>query len=86
MGVLAIFAPKVLRITLRDLQPEVWVPKAFAGKPFNIFETGGTTGMPKGVMYKMGPMAQGFITGGLPLVGLAPPASIEELPATAGSR
>ena len=32
---------------LRDLQPEVWVPKAFAGKPYNIFETGGTTGMPK---------------------------------------
>ena len=32
---------------LRDLQPEVWVPRAFAGKPFNIFETGGTTGMPK---------------------------------------
>ena len=32
---------------LRDLQNEVWVPKAFRGKPFNIFETGGTTGMPK---------------------------------------
>ena len=32
---------------LRDLQPEVWVPAAFRGKPFNIFETGGTTGMPK---------------------------------------
>jgi phenylacetate-coenzyme A ligase PaaK-like adenylate-forming protein len=32
---------------LRDLQPEVWVPKAFRGRPFNIFETGGTTGMPK---------------------------------------
>jgi hypothetical protein len=32
---------------LRDLQPEVWVPKAFKGKPYNIFETGGTTGMPK---------------------------------------
>ncbi len=32
---------------LRDLQPEVWVPKAFKGKPFNVFETGGTTGMPK---------------------------------------
>jgi len=32
---------------LRDLQPEVWVPKAFQGRPFNIFETGGTTGMPK---------------------------------------
>ena len=32
---------------LRDLQPEVWVPKAFEGQPFNVFETGGTTGMPK---------------------------------------
>lgn len=32
---------------LRDMQPEVWVPKAFAGKPYSIFETGGTTGMPK---------------------------------------
>jgi phenylacetate-coenzyme A ligase PaaK-like adenylate-forming protein len=32
---------------LRDLQPEVWVPAAYRGKPFNIFETGGTTGMPK---------------------------------------
>ena len=29
---------------LRDLQPEVWVPNALKGKPFNIFETGGTTG------------------------------------------
>lgn len=32
---------------LRDLQPEVWVPAQFKGHPFNIFETGGTTGMPK---------------------------------------
>ena len=32
---------------LRDLQPEVWVPNEFKGQPFNIFETGGTTGMPK---------------------------------------
>jgi phenylacetate-coenzyme A ligase PaaK-like adenylate-forming protein len=32
---------------LRDLQPEVWVPWKFKGRPFNIFETGGTTGMPK---------------------------------------
>ena len=32
---------------LRDLQPEVWVPAKFKGQPFNIFETGGTTGMPK---------------------------------------
>jgi hypothetical protein len=32
---------------LRDRQPDVWVPAAFHGKPYNIFETGGTTGMPK---------------------------------------
>src|SRR5207248_9000539 len=33
--------------SLRDLQPEVWVPAKFKGRPFNAFETGGTTGMPK---------------------------------------
>ena len=33
--------------TLRDLPPEVWVPAKYQGRPFNIFETGGTTGMPK---------------------------------------
>src|SRR5688572_10438104 len=32
---------------LRDEPNESWVPKAYAGKPFKIFETGGTTGMPK---------------------------------------
>ncbi|MDB6064773.1 MAG: hypothetical protein JWR26_981 [Pedosphaera sp.] len=32
---------------LRDLQNDVWVPKKFQGRPFNVFETGGTTGMPK---------------------------------------
>jgi phenylacetate-coenzyme A ligase PaaK-like adenylate-forming protein len=32
---------------LRDQQPDVWVPKSFRGRPYNIFETGGTTGMPK---------------------------------------
>lgn len=32
---------------LRDLQPEVWVPVPFKSQPYNIFETGGTTGMPK---------------------------------------
>lgn len=32
---------------LRDLPNDVWVPKAYADRPFNIFETGGTTGMPK---------------------------------------
>src|SRR3954467_8535661 len=32
---------------LRDLQNEVWVPKKFQGRSFNIFETGGTTAMRK---------------------------------------
>lgn len=32
---------------LRFVEPDRWVPKAFAGRPYNIFETGGTTGMPK---------------------------------------
>ena len=32
---------------LRDLPNKVWVPQAYKDRPFNIFETGGTTGMPK---------------------------------------
>ena len=32
---------------LRYLPHEVWIPKAYEGRPFTIFETGGTTGMPK---------------------------------------
>ena len=41
--------------------------------------TGGTTGMPKGVMYAMGGMTAGFLAGGFPLVGLAPPATAAEV-------
>ncbi|MHC5029196.1 MAG: hypothetical protein ACYTGR_20790, partial [Planctomycetota bacterium] len=26
---------------------EAWIPRAYAGRPFTIFETGGTTGMPQ---------------------------------------
>jgi phenylacetate-coenzyme A ligase PaaK-like adenylate-forming protein len=32
---------------LRDLPPDVWVPAAYRGRPYHIFETGGTTGLPK---------------------------------------
>lgn len=32
---------------LRDEPNERFVPKAFEGRPFNVFETGGTTGLPK---------------------------------------
>jgi 3-oxocholest-4-en-26-oate---CoA ligase len=41
--------------------------------------TGGTTGMPKGVMYAMGGLTAGFVAGGFPLVGLAPPSSPAEV-------
>ncbi len=36
--------------------------------------TGGTTGMPKGVMYAIGELTNAQVMGGLPLIGLAPPA------------
>jgi phenylacetate-coenzyme A ligase PaaK-like adenylate-forming protein len=32
---------------LRTDPHELWIPAAFRGRPFTIFETGGTTGMPK---------------------------------------
>jgi phenylacetate-coenzyme A ligase PaaK-like adenylate-forming protein len=32
---------------LRKEDPAHFIPKAFAGRPYNVFETGGTTGMPK---------------------------------------
>jgi phenylacetate-coenzyme A ligase PaaK-like adenylate-forming protein len=32
---------------LRTLPHEAWIPRAYADRPFTIFETGGTTGMPK---------------------------------------
>ncbi len=35
--------------------------------------TGGTTGMPKGVMYSIGGLAAGFIVSGYPLIGVEPP-------------
>lgn len=32
---------------LRDLQPDIWVPAQYRGRPYCIFETGGAVGMPK---------------------------------------
>ena len=32
---------------LRDIPPKHWIPRAFKDRPYNVFETGGTTGMPK---------------------------------------
>ncbi|MEO5975160.1 MAG: AMP-binding protein [Ilumatobacteraceae bacterium] len=41
--------------------------------------TGGTTGMPKGVMYSVGALTESFIRGGYPLAGLSIPASASEI-------
>ena len=32
---------------LRTEAHERWIPQAYAGRPYTVFETGGTTGMPK---------------------------------------
>ena len=32
---------------LRSTPLDQWIPRSFAGRPFTIFETGGTTGLPK---------------------------------------
>ncbi|MBJ7460007.1 MAG: AMP-binding protein [Ilumatobacteraceae bacterium] len=44
--------------------------------------TGGTTGMPKGVMYQMGSLVEGFVNGGLAFIGMTPPAEISQLDKT----
>ncbi len=41
--------------------------------------TGGTTGMPKGVMYAIGGMTAGYLSSGFPLLGLPVPASPGEV-------
>jgi fatty-acyl-CoA synthase len=41
--------------------------------------TGGTTGMPKGVMYANGGMAAGLIASGFPLLGVTPPTDAGEV-------
>jgi acyl-CoA synthetase (AMP-forming)/AMP-acid ligase II len=44
-----------------------------------MFYTGGTTGMPKGVMYDVGGMLQGFIGTAFPIFGLGLP-EVDEIP------
>lgn len=41
--------------------------------------TGGTTGMPKGVMYAIGGLASGFVNAGFPLLGLPIPQDASEM-------
>lgn len=49
------------------------------GSDLYMLYTGGTTGMPKGVMYDNGTFAAGMC-GGFAIRGLEPPAAVEELP------
>ena len=52
-------------------------------RPFDdvyMLYTGGTTGMPKGVMYHNGTFCQGLASAGLALSGLAPPTAVTQLP------
>ncbi len=44
--------------------------------------TGGTTGMPKGVMYQMGSLVEGFVNGGLAFIGMTPPSEFSQLSTT----
>ena len=43
--------------------------------------TGGTTGMPKGVMYTMGDITRAFAQLGFPLIGLTPPETADDIAA-----
>jgi acyl-CoA synthetase (AMP-forming)/AMP-acid ligase II len=47
--------------------------------------TGGTTGMPKGVMYAVGGLTAGFVAGGFPMIGLEPPTDASGVAALAKS-
>ena len=48
--------------------------------------TGGTTGMPKGVMYDMGGLTRSFVMLGFPILGLAPPSDASQVaPMIAGA-
>ena len=55
-------------------------PIARAEDDIYMLYTGGTTGMPKGVMYAVGGMTQGLIAASYPAVGLAPPTTADEIP------
>ncbi len=49
-----------------------------------ILYTGGTTGMPKGVMYAMGGLTAAFVQSGFPLLGLPMPADPSQIAGVVG--
>jgi acyl-CoA synthetase (AMP-forming)/AMP-acid ligase II len=56
------------------------------GDELYMLYTGGTTGMPKGVMYPLGEFTEFFMLGYPPMVGLEPPADAAALLATVRER
>jgi len=62
---------------LRASDPTPFTPSAYEDR--YMLYTGGTTGMPKGVMYDNGALAHWLCIGGYTSRGLAPPKSIEEV-------
>lgn len=62
---------------LRASDPSPFTPSAYEDR--YMLYTGGTTGMPKGVMYDNGALAHWLCIGGYTSRGLAPPKSIEEV-------
>ncbi|MDJ0790022.1 MAG: AMP-binding protein, partial [Myxococcota bacterium] len=62
-------------VTSHDAAPRI----ARSADDVYMLYTGGTTGMPKGVMYNIGGMLQGFIGLAFPLFGLGTP-TVDEVP------
>ncbi|MEL0153200.1 MAG: AMP-binding protein, partial [Halieaceae bacterium] len=67
---------------LTSSNPLPFAPSAYEDR--YMLYTGGTTGMPKGVMYDNGALAHWLCIGGYTSRGLAPPSSIDEV--LAGAR
>ncbi len=67
---------------LTSSEPLPFTPSAYEDR--YMLYTGGTTGMPKGVMYDNGALAHWLCIGGYTSRGLAPPTSIDEV--LAGAR
>ncbi len=60
-----------LETAIAEVEPMARIERA--EDDLYMLYTGGTTGMPKGVMYTIGGMTASFVGGGFPLIGLAPP-------------
>ncbi len=61
---------------LRNYDPSPRIPRS--EDDLYMLYTGGTTGMPKGVMYNIGGMTQSFLTSSFPVLGLGLPTKPED--------